>query len=395
MLKALTALLAGALLTASAAAAQPSASRMGPAGSPFWDEVPSTVAAGAKPGDIYWVRERDDEPQGGRGWNVVYVSAAPQGGLTYVSGEIYVPVATSTKPQDLLIWAHPTAGSEDTCAPSRRPRIGINGRERTPLLSELLARGYVVAMSDYQGLGTPGATAYGNAEMEAKASLDIARAVSNFGPANVGTRFGVYGWSQGGRAALWSDHLAASYLPEMKLVGAFAMAPAVLRSDIIRAGFSNPHNAGYIIESLAGLSVGHPELRLRDILTSKGLELLATMAAGCHDAWMAASTANEPIGRPEALVDGNPWWTWIKKQDEFLPLSAPVAIYQGDADKDVDVDWTRRVRDMICATGMAIEYRETSGVDHGGIVPIGVAHLIDWFGARFNGMAPSSDCSSP
>jgi hypothetical protein len=343
-----------------AADAGPQDVREGPAGSAFWDSISAKVAAGARRGDIYWVHERADAPSAGA--------------------------------RNLLVWDHGTAGAEDSCAPSRRDTVSPQGRERTPALGALLARGYVVAESDYQGLGTPGATAYGNAEMEAKAALDVVRAARNFPRARVGDRFGMYGHSQGGRVTLWSDHLAAAYLPEDKLVGVFAMAPAVLRSDIIRAGFTNPHNAGYIIESLAGLAVGHPELRLRDIMTPKGLELLATMAGGCHDAWVAASVADEPIGRPEALVDGNPWWTWIKKQDEFLPLSAPAVIYQGDADRDVEVGWTRRVHAMICATGQRVEYHESPGVDHGGIVAIGAPHVGDWFDARFKGIPAESDC---
>ena len=71
---------------------------------------------------------------------------APQGGRTVVT------------------WAHGGGGLADSCAPSKQPDIasGASGarigypRSLIPMLQTFLDAGYVVAATDYEGLGTPG-----------------------------------------------------------------------------------------------------------------------------------------------------------------------------------------------------------------------------------------------
>ena len=93
------------------------------------------------------------------GWNLIYVSEGADGRLVNVSGELMSP-RTTTLTAASVVWNHGTSGSQDSCAPSRNDQFEGERRTRVPALEELLAGGYVVAMSDYQGLGTPGATEY-------------------------------------------------------------------------------------------------------------------------------------------------------------------------------------------------------------------------------------------
>ena len=230
----------------------------GPVGNAFWD-VPTTVEDGLSQGDIYWVRERDDAPPGGRGWNVIYVTEGVTGQLKYVSGEIYVPRTGSEAPRHLLVWASGTVGFEDSCAPSRGNLYGIGqSTPRIPGLAELLARGYVVATTDYEGLGTPGGMPFADGRAQAQSALDAARAAVRFAPAGAGTEIGMYGFSLGGQTVLWAAHIANEYAPELQLLGIAPSAPASRHVELSLYDLGIPQNAGYFVARMAGLAVGSP-----------------------------------------------------------------------------------------------------------------------------------------
>ncbi len=364
----------------------------GPSNASFWDDVPLTVLEGSARGDIYWIQQRHDAPEGSQAWNMIYVTEGVHGQLEYVSGEIYIPRAPSAGPRKLIIWGIGTPGFQDSCAPSRNPLYMPNSR--VPGIEALLARGYVVVMSDYQGLGTPGAFAYLQGEAQAKSSLDAARAARKFPLANVGTELGVYGFSQGGQTALWVSHLARDYAPEFTLVGAVPIAPAARHLDLSYYDLGIPENSGYFITRMAGLQVGHPELRLRDILTEAGLELLTAQAWGCYEIFGAGAGMSEPYAKAEAL-DAGPWRERLEENDDFLPIPAsiPVFIIQGDADIDVPVELTREVNADLCAQGNQLEYLELPGLDHSyEIQRVAGSMVADWFSARFNGEALNNYC---
>jgi pimeloyl-ACP methyl ester carboxylesterase len=367
----------------------------GPGGSAFW-QVPSRAAAGAARGDILWVQPRADAPGGARGWNVVYVSESAAGALVYVSGEIYVPSGPAATPRPLVVWNHGTAGAQDACAPSRTNLYTATGEPRVPALEALLARGYAVAMSDYQGLGTPGAPEYLNGPSQGKAALDMARAVRNFLPAAAGGRVGMYGFSQGGQTSLWAAHLAPTYAPDLQLVGIVPVAPAARHLDLSFYDLGIPENAGYFISRMAGLAVGHPEVRLRDILTPAGLELLDANAWGCYEIFAAAASLKEPYARTEALQPGTAWRRLLEANDRFLPLprSLPVLLLMGDKDVDVPVQQIRELRRDICAQQGQLDYREFAGVNHMDMNARSAAFIADWFDARFAGVAAPGNCGS-
>ncbi len=362
----------------------------GPRGSAFWDIVPTTLPDDAQRGDIYWLHERNDAPANARGWNVIYVSEGANGDLEYVSGEIYVPVMPTQSERKLLIWATGTTGTQDSCAPSRNDLFSVADQSsRVPSIDEFLARGYVVVMSDYQGSGTPGATAYLQGAQQAMASFDIARAARNLPAAMAGTDVGIYGFSQGGQTALWAAHIVDEYAPEFNLVGAVPLAPASRHLELSFYDLDIPVNSGYFIMRMGGLQVGHPELKLRDILTDVGLEMLTAQTWGCYEVFGAAAQLDEPYAKPEALEPGTAWRAWLEENDEFLPMSPaiPFLMIQGDEDLDVPAWLTREVLDDLCDQGSEVQYIEMAGADHFGVFYPGGALATDWLDARFAGQA--------
>jgi pimeloyl-ACP methyl ester carboxylesterase len=366
-------------------------SDIGPSGSNFWETIPREVAEGAERGDILWMREREDPPANARAWNMIYVTEAVAGGLEYVSGEIYIPEGATSAPRNVVLWNHATVGSQDSCAPSRTSLLGYIGTDtpRVPGVETLMERGYVVVASDYQGLGTPGGSAYLNGPGQAKSSLDALRAAQNIPDANAGTTFATYGFSQGGQTSLWIAHLGAEYAPEFELIGAIGIGAASRHVDLSFVDIDIPENSGYFIGRMAGLQVGNPELRLTDIITPAGLEMLTYLSYGCFDMWGKAAAMTEPFAIPEALEPGQPWRTMLEENDAFLPIDSSIdlLLLHGDADVDVPIEVSNGLIEDICAQDGSLEYHEFPNVDHRGSVALAIEIIPDWIDARFQGKA--------
>lgn len=361
--------------------------QVGPLGSAFWD-VYRRPPATAKAGDILYIQARTDAPTGTKGWNVIYVSEIAQGKLAYVSGEIYAPQESVAQERDVILWNHETTGVADACAPSRRD----TDEERIPAIKALLAKGYIVVMSDYPGQGLPGPAYYMAGQPNARASLDMLRVAQQIPDIKASKRYVMYGWSQGGQTTMWAESIAQQYVPDFTGLGAALIAPGVRIKDLTLNSMKNTSLAGYVISTLPGIKAYFPELRYRDFLTTEGLEQFPAMADGCFDVWSAAANVSAPY-QPDALVEGSPWWQAMSAVDNFKPSGhMPFIIFQGDADKDTPIELTLRERDAICEAGAAAEFLTFADHDHSAVVPEAAKRFPDWAEARFQGRAPTNQC---
>jgi hypothetical protein len=160
---------------------------------------------------------------GGKAFRVLYRSTGIHDEPIAVSGVIIEPLGPpppSGRP--IVAWAHPTTGIAPRCAPSLARFVF----QQMQGLRDMVNRGYVIAATDYPGLGTPGPHPYLVGVSEARAVLDSVRAARTISDAGASDQFAVWGHSQGGQAALFTGAIAKSYAPELKLVGVAAAAPA-------------------------------------------------------------------------------------------------------------------------------------------------------------------------
>ena len=99
-----------------------------------------------------------------------------------VTGSVYVPNApwTGSGARPIVSVAQGTQGLGDSCAPSKSLVTGLN--YELPYVQALLARGWAVAVTDYEGLGMPGTHTYIAADAEAHAQIDIVRAATKVSP---------------------------------------------------------------------------------------------------------------------------------------------------------------------------------------------------------------------
>ena len=145
-------------------------------------------------------------PEGARAYRIFYWSTGLGGRPVEVSGVVIAPPGSPPPGgRPVVAWAHPNTGVVSRCAPSlaRVFFASVQG------LRAMLERGYVVAATDYPGLGTPEAHPYLVGTSEAHAVLDSVRAARAIPEAAAGTQFAVWGHSQGGQAALFTGLEAA------------------------------------------------------------------------------------------------------------------------------------------------------------------------------------------
>lgn len=107
----------------------------------------------------------------------------------------------------------------------RQTTTTVNGTDyELDHVKALLAKGWAVAVTDYEGLGTPGTHTYIVADAEAHAVLDIVRAATQVPELGLSPSapVGIVGYSQGGQAAARAAEIESTYAPELDVVGVVA-----------------------------------------------------------------------------------------------------------------------------------------------------------------------------
>ena len=159
-----------------------------------------------------------------------------------VSGMIAFPKSTE-RPWRVVSWAHGTVGSADQGAPSLDEYVGVDpaptglgllrkiNKAPHELLNAFLRAGWVVAMTDYEGLGTYGIHPFLLGDSEGRGILDIVPAVRHLAGQvrishQIADEYVIVGHSQGGQAALFAASMHGTYATPGRLVGVAALAPA-------------------------------------------------------------------------------------------------------------------------------------------------------------------------
>src|ERR1700735_990161 len=176
----------------------------------FYRAPPSAVAG--QPGTLVRQEVIDGAPLGATAYRVLYRSIGMKGEPIFVSGVIIVPQGDPPpEGHPIVAWAHPTSGVTPRCAPS----LAIFLFQQIQGLRSFVEHGYVVAATDYPGLGTPETHPYLVGDSEARAVIDAVRVASTMPGAGRGKRFVVWGHSQGGQASLFTGIIAQTYAPEL------------------------------------------------------------------------------------------------------------------------------------------------------------------------------------
>ena len=328
-------------------------------------------------------------PAGTTGYKVRYTSVSPAGAPIEVTGLAYIPKAKAPLGGwPVLSYAHGTVGLADQCTPSNN----ISAIENT-VAGAFVALGFAVVASDYEGLGTPGRHPYIVGVSEGRGVLDIVRAARQIPGATVSNRFVTWGHSQGGHAALFAGELAATWAPELKLLGVAAGAPPSQLSNVGDSVATSPFR-GYLFMVAAGIQAADPSLNLNDVITAKAQEILPVVDTGCNSEIFSAFNK---VPLDQLLVkDGlnrDPWKSALAANEPGrVKTIAPILIIHGDKDEQIPVETSAVLKKKLCALGDSVERKIYAGQDHGGAALASLFEVTAWLSLRVAGLPATNGC---
>lgn len=331
-----------------------------------------------------------------KAWRILYVTRDYRMKPILSTGLVVLPDKAARIPMErkFVAWAHPTTGVARQCAPSLRgsPVKTIGG------LNDLVASGLVVAATDYPGLGTEGPVGYLVGKGQAFATIDSVRAAKQIPGVGGGKDFALWGYSQGGHAALFAATLAAGYAPELSLKGVAAIAPPTDLATLLRANLGSV--SGRILASftLSSWSVKY-QAPLAPLVDGTAAAMVKEVSRSCIDDLggkldaLAAQKGLDEDFLKEDPADVLPWETLMSNNSLYsMNTQVPALIIQGMADDIVKPKVTAQFVRSSCRLGAKIEYVTLPGKGHGGAMEAGYRRAISWLAARLAGQPARSTC---
>jgi acetyl esterase/lipase len=333
-------------------------------------------------------------PDAARAYRILYRSEGLRGEPIAVSGVVIVPKRPSAMTgRSIIAWAHPTTGLVPVCAPSLA-RVFFAS---IPGLREMLRQGYVVAATDYPGLGTAGPHPYLVGLSEGRAVLDSVRAARSM--TGSGSAFAVWGHSQGGHAALYAGILAADYAPELRLVGVAAAAPATDLGTLLADNRGTTGGTNITAMTLWSWSqiYGEP---LASVVTPQGRSAMDALARRCIERYFDVFTRRRPSKalarsflKVDDISDREPWRSLLRANSPgTLSTTVPVFLAQGTGDTLVLPAVTRSYMEELCRAGSTVQWDPLEGVGHLFVARDSAGAAIAWIGARFAGRPAPNYC---
>lgn len=328
----------------------------------------------------------------GRAWRILYVSHNLSGRPTVSSGLIFAPRQRGMN-RDVVGFSHGTLGLGTQCAPSRTKNV-YHG---AAWLNDMLAKGWVVAATDYAGLGTAGVSGFLVGQDEAADVWNSIRVAHQL-PTGAGSQVVLFGHSQGGHAALWSATLAKEDGQGYHLRGVVASAPAAELVPLI----------GLQWNQVAAWAIG-PDVveswpptygvRASAVVSAVGSRVTEQLIQSCVTKAAIVGIIRQHLGQRYFAKDPalNPAWrrVLVAQTAPQLPPRVPVLIEQGLAD---DVVLPATTEDLIrreCAGGALLADQFWPGATHMTIVATATNSLVAWIQERFDGLAAVTTCANP
>lgn len=367
---------------------------------PFYD-LPSPLPPG-KPGEV--IRSEPItgfELKGATVSRILYYSTAPDGKQQVSSGMVFTPTKKSTAPRPVVAYAHGTSGLGDACTPSRNPDI----LSTMPFIQEMMNLGWVVAATDYVGLGVVGNPYYLIGQSEAADVVNSVRAARSLPGSNAGSRYAVMGHSQGGHSAVWTGELSEKIAPELDLLGVTVTEPALQLKPLLSEQWDSTIAWALGPDVLVSWPNVYPDLNPNDVLTEHGQGVYRELAYECLlDAGLSGAIQSK-LGYQ--LFSKNPLEApgWTKALEEQtpkpLPASMPFMLTQAIPDGVVLANTNALTYKTWCEAGSTLQMNWLGQLATGSLAPetthedalmAGWPLETTWIQERFDGRPPPSNC---
>jgi Secretory lipase len=332
---------------------------------------------------------------------IMYRSTDADGEPIAVTGTVLTPTkAWSGRGERPIVgYAVGTQGLGDQCAPSRQLAAGTE--YEGAFLSGLLARGYGVVVTDYQGLGTAGVHTYVVRRAQAAAVLDSIRAAQRLPAAGLPDDgpVGTSGFSQGGGASAAAVELHPSYAPELDLKGSYAGAvPADLLA--IATYIDGGLYSGFLYYALNGLTSAYGlEADAMARLNARGREAFVASRNQC----VVETVARYPLTRSsdvtadgrsvEQLMQAEPYKSVVAAQRiGTLKPTAPALVIGSLGDDIIPYPQGRAMARSWCAKGAYVRFSTYLSPTHIGTAVAAFPEAFAFLEARFADVPFVSTC---
>jgi alpha-beta hydrolase superfamily lysophospholipase len=334
-------------------------------------------------------------PAGGQVYRILYTTTDAFGRDAVASGLVVVPLDPPPGSRPVISWNHGTTGVARGCAPSLMD--GSATKWAIPDVEQALENGWVVVASDYSGQGTAGDFPYLIGPGEARSSIDAVRAADQIDGLSLSTQVVVWGHSQGGHAALWTEQVAESYAPELEIRGTAALAPVAdplaVAEELTSADASAELSIliSWVLVPYADL---YPDVAVEDYVATSGRAIVREMTQRClsEPGLFLSAITSLGVSRDRPLypadLTGGPLGRRLAQNVPAGPWAAPVLIAWGREDEVIPPPLTRDFVTQVCETGAAVRWIAYDTTDHRGIL-MPASHflptLLRWTEDRFAG----------
>lgn len=386
-------------------------------------------------GRVVAAEQIESQVKGSKAWRIAYHTSDGLGNPTISTSLVIAPIARmSANGRPIIAWAHGTTGTAQNCGPSQvlDPAQDLNeyflvgGTSWTdfgiPALEQFIKDDYVIVAPDYQGLGGGGAHQYSVATTQAHDVIDSIRAAGSMGLSGRNRKAIIYGWSQGGGAAISAASMP-DYLQKkntafdgVELIGAVALAPqdlgvmapqeninedqAIKYLENISHTFTNDvFNFTHFAMYIKGLTSAYPELKMSDIFTADSVNTIQEiLSKKCMHP--AADTIKFVYGDSfKQLINKRPInaqnWVSAMLHTSVFPTKpvAPVIIYFGTKDTAVPPVMGQLYREQMCKLGGNVTRIQLPGEQsHYTTPPASKEMFVNWMKERFAGKPIKNGC---
>src|SRR5712672_1085690 len=333
-------------------------------------------------------------PAGMRGWRILYATTVNDGTPATAVATVFAPTDPPAGPRPVVAWEHATTGLLQKCMPSllSMPSKGIPWRDR------IVMAGWVAIATDYSFAEKGGPHPYLIGEGEARAPLDSVRAAQHMPELTLDKRMVVWGYSQGGHAALWTGILGPRYAPDIEILGVAAIAPGANIKNILAMNVAVDKRFGpYLALSYSRF---YPDITFEQAIRPGALDAARQIVSLCcfvppEDAERIQALAATFDGPALSTSSNKALQVRIEQNTADCTIQAPVVIAQGLSDTVVPSSATDAYVEERCAAGQRLEYWTFAGRDHFTIVQPGTPLeelLITWTSALFANEPQASGC---
>lgn len=319
-----------------------------------------------------------------------------------VTGQLIVPNKTwsGSGPRPVIGYSAGTQGLGDKCAPSYQTTVGTE--YEAPFILGLLTRGYAVAMTDYQGLGTAGEHTYMVREATGRAVLDGIRAALNLPNTGLSKTapIALSGYSQGGGATAAAAELAASYAPELNVVAATpGGTPGELR--VVAENLERSLYVAFLGYAVNGIDSAY-NTGLAGILNEKGTTWMAKLRQQCTfesvltTMFTDTSTLTKDGRSVLAYMNEEPWSSAVDDQrmGNGRRPTVPTLVTHSRLDEVVPFEAGHGTAVRWCSQGAPVRFKANIAPGHVAGAVVSYLEAFAFLEDRFAGKAFTSNCGS-